>query len=842
MKLFERTPRESEVAGLPVVPLKEMVVFPGMVVPFFIGKSAAGALSENTGDGAQIVLCTQRMPKPDPGPDDFHDVGTIATVIQSLRLPDGSSRLLVEGKKRALVRSMSGQGRSMAADLTVIDEEDLEENDEVRALTNSVRGSFRKLVANSGRKIGQDAQKAIERAADTVSVVNVIAGYSSIPIEKKIELLKRGDQRERLEELAVSLESELETLELKKRIQGRVRKRLEQSQREHYLNEQRKEIDRELGRGDDDPSGAEEMRKRLEEKKLPEEVRARCEKEIARLSRLQPVSPEAGIIRTWLDWIADLPWSEFSSEHHDLKQASEILDTDHYDMEKPKERILDYLAVHELKPDQRGPILCFVGPPGTGKTSLGASLARSLGREFLRISLGGVRDEAEIRGHRKTYVGALPGKIVQSLRKVNSANPVFLLDEIDKMSSDFRGDPASALLEVLDPEQNVNFVDHYLEVPFDLSKVIFITTANSIHYVPYALRDRMEIIEIPGYTEKEKTRIAKGFLIPKQLDANGLDFADIRFRDAALATIIRDYTAESGVRGLERQIATIVRKLARRAVSEGVRPPVGERIENAEDGSEEPAAVDSYDSEPAMTGGDSTTAAAAPGDDHRRSGVSTKTSFSAIVTPKTVRESLGKPRPNRDVAYPEPRSGLARGLAWTELGGTLLPVEATTFRGDGSLILTGSLGEVMKESGRIALSFIRNHSHRFGLDERRIDESDIHLHVPHGAIPKDGPSAGITLAVAMLSALTGIPAHTHIAMTGEITLTGRILPVGGVKEKVLAALRNDIPSVVLPEGNRIDREELPPEVHRGLQLHFVESVMDALSLVFPASLFEIRAT
>ncbi len=833
MKLFERAPRESEVGGLPVVPLKEMVVFPGMVVPFFIGKSAAGVLSENTGDGAQIVLCTQRVPKPEPGPDDFYDVATIASVIQSLRLPDGSTRLLVEGKKRASVRGMSGRGRSMTADVTPIEEAKLQETEEIRALINTVRESYRKLVNNSARKIGPDAQKAVERAADSLSVLNVIAGYSPLPIEKKIELLRNTDQRERLEELAISLEAELETLDLKKRIQGRVRKRLEQSQREHYLNEQRKEIDRELGRGDDDPSGAEEMKKRLEEKKLPDEVRARCEKEIARLARLQPVSPEAGIIRTWLDWIADLPWREYSSEHHDLQQASVILDADHYDMEKPKERILDYLAVHELKPDQRGPILCFVGPPGTGKTSLGASLARSLGREFLRISLGGVRDEAEIRGHRKTYVGALPGKIVQSLRKVNSSNPVFLLDEIDKMSSDFRGDPASALLEVLDPEQNVNFVDHYLEVPFDLSRIIFITTANSIHNVPYALRDRMEIIEIPGYTEQEKTRIAKGFLVPKQLEANGLAFADIRFRDAALATVIRDYTAESGVRELERQIGTIVRKLARRAVSEGVRPPGGAR---PEEDAERPA-VDRSDDAPADAAGSAGTPENGEG-----TSTATKTTYSAIVTPKVVRKSLGKPRPNRDVVYPEPRSGLARGLAWTELGGTLLPVEATTFRGDGSLILTGSLGEVMKESGRIALSFIRNHSHRFSLDERRIDESDIHLHVPHGAIPKDGPSAGITLTVAMLSALTGIPAHTHIAMTGEITLTGRILPVGGVKEKVLAALRNDIPNVLLPEGNRIDREDLPPEVHRGLELHFVESVMDALSLLFPQSLFEIRAT
>lgn len=816
MKLFERSedgqePKAPVPDELPIIPLKEMVVFPGMVVPFFVGKSASSALAAVAKPDTLVVLITQKIPRPDPSKDDFFDVGTVARVMQAMKLPDGSTRLLIEGRHRARVTSIEGESRSLSAKIETIEETPISDSEEAKALISSIRGSFRKLASSTGRKLSSETYKAIDEAVKLSTLVNLICGYSPFPVDRKIELLRASDQRERLEELAVTLETELETLDLKRQIQGRVRKRLEKSQRERYLQEQRKEIDRELGEENDDPSGAEDLTQRLGERDLPGEVRVRCDKELSRLKRLQPVSPEAGIIRTWLDWVADLPWQVYSHDHHDLDNAQKILDADHYDMQRPKERILDYLAVHTLKPDQRGPILCFVGPPGTGKTSLGASLARALGRDFLRISLGGVRDEAEIRGHRKTYVGALPGKIVQSLRKVGSANPVFLLDEIDKMSSDLRGDPASALLEALDPEQNMNFVDHYLEVPFDLSRVIFVTTANTLHAIPYALRDRMEIIEIPGYTEQEKTRIAQGFLIPKQLEANGLGFADITVQKSALSEIIRNYTAESGVRELERQIATVARKLARRAISEGVIAEEAIR-EEATPQKESGAQPES----PALR------------------------SFRATVTPRSTRRALGKPRPSRDVRYPESRPGLARGLAWTERGGTLLPVEATDFAGSGQLILTGSLGDVMKESGRIALSFIRNHSHRFGLDERKLDTRDIHLHVPHGAIPKDGPSAGIALAAAMISALTGIPAYTDMAMTGEITLTGRILPVGGVKEKVLAALRNEVSVVLLPEGNRIDREELPPEVERGLELRFVESVLDALAILFPASLFEIR--
>ncbi len=803
------TGRDDSETGdeLSIIPLKEIVAFPGMSIPLFLGKNAASELPGGLEKDSIVLLCTQRFPKPDPEPDDFYDIGCRARTVQSIRHPDGSTRVLLKATDTVNVERITRNGpRRLSAHISPVvqptgeqgdrrqaDESDSDRENEQQLLAESVRDGFRRIAANAPKRIPNEVYKAIDAARDSQTLANLVAGYSPISLERKIELLRIADATERLEELVALLEAEIGNIDLRKRIQSRVKKRLEKSQRDQFLQEQKREIDRELGQEDDDPSGAGELEERLAGRNLPEEVRARCDKELSRLKRLQPVSPEAGIIRTWLDWIAELPWSEFSSDSGDLASARAILDADHFDMERPKERILDYLAVHTLKPDQRGPILCFVGPPGTGKTSLGASLARSLGREFLRISLGGIRDEAEIRGHRKTYVGALPGKIIQSLRKVKTANPVFLLDEIDKMASDFRGDPASALLEVLDPEQNQQFVDNYLEVPFDLSRTIFLTTANSLHQIPYPLRDRMETIEIPGYTEQEKTRIAEDFLIPKQRAANGLGQASVRFQKPAIGEIIRYYTAESGVRELERQIGTVIRKLARRAISEGIA-----------------SEADTSD-------------------------------FRANVTPKTVRKALGKPRPNRDLTYPEPRIGLARGLAWTERGGTLLPVEATEFTGTGQLILTGSLGDVMKESGRLAMSYIRNHSHRFGIDERSLDSRDIHLHVPHGAIPKDGPSAGIALTVAILSALTGIPAHTHIAMTGEITLTGRVIAVGGVKEKVLAALRNDVSHVVLPEDNRNDQDELPSEVFQGLKLEFTATLMDALALAFPPTLFEIRA-
>jgi ATP-dependent Lon protease len=499
------------------------------------------------------------------------------------------------------------------------------------------------------------------------------------------------------------------------------------------------------------------------------------------------MSPESGVLRTYLEWIADLPWSTKSEDNDDITRAEQILDEDHYDMQRPKERVLDFLAVRRLQEKSKGPILCFVGPPGTGKTSLGRSVARAMNREFIRISLGGVRDEAEIRGHRKTYVGALPGKIVQSMRKAGTVNPVFLLDEIDKLSSDFRGDPASALLEVLDPEQNSTFIDHYLEVTYDLSSIMFITTANSIHSVPYALRDRMEVIEIPGYTDQEKERIAKQFIIPKQLRENGLSWANVSFRRKALMRIIREYTMESGVRNLERQIAAVIRKIARSAVKKGFVPEEGEPAPH----------------------------------------------FGAAVTEANLHSYLGPPQFEPDLVYRQVRPGLAHGLAWTELGGKMLPVEVSLLPGEGKLILTGSLGDVMKESARIGLSFLRSNAETFGIDPEFQKETDIHIHVPQGAIPKDGPSAGITITAALLSAVADTPVQTCTSMTGEVTLTGRLLPVGGIKEKVLAAHRNNLKTVLLPEGNRKDLAELPEEIRDEITFRFAESMRDALMTLFP---------
>ena len=531
------------------------------------------------------------------------------------------------------------------------------------------------------------------------------------------------------------------------------------------------------------PSGAKELERRIKEANPPKEVLAKAESEIKRLSRLQPMSPESGVLRTYLEWIADLPWSKKSTDNKDIDLAAKILDEDHYNMKKAKERILDFIAVRQLKESMKGPILCLVGPPGTGKTSLGRSIARALDREFVRVSLGGVKDEAEIRGHRKTYVGALPGKVIQSMKKAGTVNPVFLLDEIDKMSSDFRGDPSSALLEVLDPQQNNTFVDHYLEMPYDLSKVMFLTTANSLHTIPYPLLDRMEIIEIPGYTDFEKERIASQFIIPRQLEENGLEWADISFQKSAILNIIRKYTMESGVRNLEREIATVIRKIARKAVSGGY----SEKSEEA---------------------------------------------FKVTVTSKSLKKHLGNPRFEDDIVYKKNRKGLVYGLAWTEMGGKILPIEASLLKGTGKLILTGSLGDVMKESAQIALSFIREHFREFNLESDFHEEIDIHIHVPQGAIPKDGPSAGITMTTAMISALTEKIVRPQTAMTGEITLTGRILPIGGVKEKVLAAYRNKMTAVILPEENRKDTEELPSEVLREIDFFYADSIQNAMKNLF----------
>ena len=793
MKIF---PSRTELC---LVPLRDMVIFPNMVVPFFVGrKKSIRAVQEAMGKGKVLFLATQKQDKDEePNQEDIYPIGTVARILQMLKLPDGTIRLLVEGNERAnIVRYLESQTYFKVQVRAIEESPALDAG--VDALMRAVVKEFNRYNALY-KKIPKEILAGIDKVETPHKLVNMISSNIPIKVEKKIELLSQIDIRQRLENLVTTLVMETQVLEIEQKITSKVRKKLEKTQKEYFLQEQLKEIHKELGTDKEDPTGAKDLETKLKDKDLPEEIFERCEKELKRLVRMQPISPESAVLRTYLEWIVDLPWNESTQEIRDIEHARKILDEDHYDLKKVKERVLDFIAVRLLNQDRvKGPILCFVGPPGTGKTSLGKSVARALGRNFVRISLGGVRDEAEIRGHRKTYVGALPGKILQSMRKAHSRNPVFLLDEVDKMSSDFRGDPASALLEVLDPEQNSTFMDHYLEVQYDLSHVMFITTANSVHNIPYPLRDRMEIIHIPGYSEFEKLKIAQAFLIPKQIEQNGLDWAKISFQEPAILKIIRSYTMESGVRNLERQIATVLRKIARKAVKKGVPPeePIGE---GTQEGERRPA----------------------------------KNSFSATVTPKRVVEYLGNESFQEKVLDPKAKPGLVYGLAWTELGGRLLPVEVALLEGKGELILTGSLGEVMKESAQTSLSYLRANADILGIKPDFNKNRDIHIHVPEGSIPKDGPSAGITITAAMLSALRETAIQKGFTMTGEITLTGRLLPIGGIKEKVLAAHRNRMTDVLMPDMNRKDIDELPREVHSSMKFHFAETILDALLILFP---------
>jgi ATP-dependent Lon protease len=780
-------------AEIPLLHSRDTVVFPKSVVPLSAStKLAVAAVEESSKADKRIVVALLKSPADERKADiDVHEIGTIARIVQQVRLPDGSLRLLVEGEQRVRVRKIVFKKDHLAALAEPLPDEppSADAKGEVEAAIKLVRRSF-SVYADLVKKITPETLAAAERAASAHEVCDVVGNALSLKPERRQELLAPTDPLERLETLEAALEGEMELLNLQKKIGAKVKNRIDRNQREYFLQEQLKEINRELGK-DDEVSETKELENALLAKSPPQEVIDKAKRELSRLSKLQPFSPEAGVLRVYCEWLADLPWSAKSQDNKDIALARQVLDEDHYGMEKPKARILEFIAVRQLSERARGPILCLVGPPGTGKTSLGRSVARALQRSFVHVSLGGVRDEAEIRGHRKTYVGALPGKIIQSMKKAGSTNPVFLLDEIDKMSSDFRGDPASALLEVLDPEQNFNFTDHYLEVPFDLSNVMFITTANSIHGIPFPLLDRMEVIEIPGYSEYEKLEIAKKFIVPRQLAENGLAPAPVKFRDAAILEVIRHYTMESGVRNLEREIAHVVRRLAQEAVEKGCA------------------------SDPALLSG-----------------------WSVIVTEKRVNELLGRRLREGDVIFKEPRPGVANGLAWTEQGGSLLPVESAVFDGDEGLILTGNLGDVMKESARAALTYIRSRAGDFGLDERNFFKKTVHIHVPEGAIPKDGPSAGITLAASLLSAFTGHSLLPGRAMTGEITLTGRILPVGGVKEKLLAAHRNKIETVVLPAQNRKDLDDLPAEVRENLRFVFAENVADLVTELFPSGAFD----
>ncbi len=895
MKLFQRTGDQH-----PLLVLRDATLFPNSMTSVFVNRKASIATLETAGAADRKVLVGfQTSETSATALGDLWPVAVLGRIVQSAHLPDGSTRVLLQGmERRKLQEADLGELQHTALSVPAPREKESGLKDELRVMQELMRE-----YASRQKRVGREMLQAIEREQNPERAADIVCSQLGGPRERRLGFLAMDDTADYLNAVSEFLESEISALDLRKKIATRVKSRLEKNQRDYFIGEQIKELQRELGEKKEDQGPAEELAARLDGKQLTGDARTRALKELSRLNRLQPVSPEAGVIRTYLEWILDLPWIEASRDVLDLKGAGRILDEDHFDMVKPKDRVLDYLAVRHFARQSRSPILCFVGPPGTGKTSLGRSVARALGREFVRVSLGGVRDEAEIRGHRRTYVGALPGRILQGMRRAGTVNPVFLLDEVDKMAHDFRGDPASALLEVLDPEQNAAFADHYLEIPYDLSQVLFITTANSLQGIPYPLLDRMEIIEVPGYTDAEKREIARHFLIPKQLKEAGMEAARIRFRHAALDLIIDRYTLESGVRSLERELGTVIRKIARKAVLDGYVAVREISPEAAADGFEDSgvsAAESGGDSGPgpeveaeaetpgsrapdgfarvrlpdpavhgqpepnapetdapgsAESGGNQADAwdprateaqggtlqgtagdnVASPESVEGPEGAeeqdgSPLSELSVAVTPKMVRGFLGPPRFRKELPYRDPKPGVAFGLAWTERGGTMLPVEVVVFDGGSDIILTGSLGSVMKESARAALSLLRRWSHRLRLPDDFATNRGVHVHVPEGAIPKDGPSAGVTIATALMSAFTGTAISPGMAMSGEITLTGQVLPVGGIKEKVLAAMRNGFSDVLLPAGNAKDVEDLPREVRRQITFHFVPDVFSVFQL------------
>jgi ATP-dependent Lon protease len=763
----------GEVTVLPLLPLRDIVVFPQMVVPLFVGREkSVRALEEAMARDRTLLLSAQRDAKADsPGEEDIHPVGTIGSIVQLVKLPDGTVKVLVEGKQRARILSyeLTDDYFLVRADPIVEVEESTVETE---ALIRSLTASF-ETYAKLNKKIPPEIFSTVSSITDAGQLADTIVAHLNLKIEDKQRVLEILSGRERLEEIYGLMQAEIDVLQVENRIRSRVKKQMERSQKEYYLNEQMRAIQKELGERDEFKSEINELEEKLKELDVTQEAREKCEKEIRKLKMMSPMSAEATVVRNYIDWILSLPWGKDKEESRDLAKAERILEEDHYGLEKPKERIVEYLAVQSLVEQMKGPILCLVGPPGVGKTSLGRSVARATERDFVRMSLGGVRDEAEIRGHRRTYIGAFPGKIIQGIKKAGTGNPVFLLDEVDKMSMDFRGDPASALLEVLDPEQNKAFNDHYLDMDYDLSRVLFITTANNLHNIPRPLQDRMEIIHLPGYIEEEKLQIARNFLIPKQRDLHGLSDTQIRFTDPAVLEIIRRYTKESGVRNLEREVASVCRKVAREVVS-------GE------------------------------------GDVQVR------------VGPRQVRKHLGVPRYRFGKREDADQVGIATGLAFTEVGGELLTIEALVTYGKGRVKVSGHLGDVMQESAHAAVSYVRRRAKQLGLALDFYQKVDIHVHVPEGGVPKDGPSAGITMATALTSALTGIPVRADIAMTGEITLRGRVLPIGGLKEKLIAALRGGIETVLIPKENERDLKEIPARVKRKLNFVFVEHMDEVL--------------
>jgi ATP-dependent Lon protease len=768
--MFNR--EKGDVKRVPMMPVRDMVIFPEMMHPFIVGREASvRALEDALAGDKKIFLVTQHDASiDDPKPEEIYQVGTLANIVQSVKLPDGNIKVLVEGTERAKIVQVASEEGFFRATIRTVPVK-AEPSPELQQASSRVTNLFEQYVKLS-QSLNYDTMIAAVRVEDAGKLSDAIAANLQIPVEEKQELLELFEPMERLNRIGDILEVEIEKLNVDRSINTRVKRQMERAQKEYYLNEKLKAIQKELGRGE--ANEIEQLKKKIETSGMPEGPQEKAMQELKRLEMMPPMSAESTVSRNYLDWLLAVPWKKRSKEIRDIKRAEEILSQDHYGLEKIKDRILEYLAVRQLVKNPKGSILCFLGPPGVGKTSLAMSIGRATGRKFVRVSLGGVRDEAEIRGHRRTYIGALPGQIIQMMRKAGTVNPVFVLDEVDKMSMDFRGDPSAALMEVLDPELNHSFTDHYLDVEYDLSKVMFVCTANVLHTIPQPLQDRMEVLRIPGYTEQDKHQIAQRFLVPKQLEATGLTKDNLKITDEAMTHVIRHYTHEAGVRNLNREIANVCRKVARKVVADK--------------------------------------------------------SFTLEVTPSNVNDYLGIIKFRDFFAEKKNEVGLTTGLAWTEVGGEVLSTEATLMQGKGRLTLTGKLGDVMQESAQAGMSYVRSRSHLFGLPKDFYRHLDIHVHVPEGAIPKDGPSAGITLCTSIVSALTRIPVRCDIAMTGEITLRGKVLPIGGVKEKLLAAHRLGLRTVILPKDNEKDLADIPPEIQAQMSIHFVESMDDVLQL------------
>jgi ATP-dependent Lon protease len=765
---------EEQLSTIPVLPLRDVVVYPHMVIPLFVGREKSiKALEAAMENDKQILLVAQKSAaEDDPSIEDLYRIGTISSILQLLKLPDGTVKVLVEGNRRARIVTFLGEEEYFTAQVKQYEEEAIDER-ESEVLVRSLTNQFDQYV-KLNKKIPPEILTSLSSIEDPSRLVDTIAAHMSLKIDEKQHILELTNLRERLEHLMGMMESEIDLLQVEKRIRGRVKRQMEKSQREYYLNEQMKAIQKELGDMEDVPNELEELEKKIESAGMSKEAKTKAKAELGKLKMMSPMSAEATVVRNYLDWLVNVPWKKRSKVRHDLSKAEQVLEEDHYGLEKVKERILEYLAVQQRMKKMKGPILCLVGPPGVGKTSVGKSIARATNRKFIRMALGGVRDEAEIRGHRRTYIGSMPGKIVQNLSKVGTRNPLFLLDEIDKMAMDFRGDPASALLEVLDPEQNHTFNDHYLEVDYDLSETMFVATSNTMN-IPGPLLDRMEVIRLSGYTEEEKVNIAERYLVKKQIKNNGLKDDEITISEDAVRDIIRFYTREAGVRNLEREIAKICRKTVKDILLD-------------------------------------------------------KTITEVVVTPENLEKFLGVKRFRFGRAEEHDQVGQVTGLAWTEVGGELLTIETAVMPGKGKHSITGQLGDVMKESIQAAMTVVRSRAKVLGIDTEFFDKHDIHVHVPEGAIPKDGPSAGIGMCTALVSALTNIPVRADVAMTGEITLRGEVLPIGGLKEKLLAAHRGGIKTVLIPDENTRDLAEIPENIKENLDIRPVKWIDEVLEV------------